>query len=73
MHRYFIGISVSERQQWLADDVLPVLTGRIAHGRMHAGAASSGLSPESLFRTLPAFAPDDPAGMLIAEISGPGT
>lgn len=73
MHRYFIGISVSELQQWLADDVLPVLTGRIAHSRMRADAASSGSVPESLFKTLPAFAPDDPAGVLIAEVSGPGT
>jgi hypothetical protein len=73
MHKYFIGLSVSELQQWLADDVLPVLTGRIAHSRMHTDAASLGSVPESLFRTLPAFAPDDPAGVLIAEVSGPGT
>lgn len=73
MHKYFIGISVSELQQWLADDVLPVLTGRIAYSRLHADAALSGSVPESLFRTLPAFAPDDPAGVLIAEVSGPGT
>ena len=73
MHRYFIGISVSELQQWLADDVLPVLIGRIAYSKMYAGAASSAFAPESLFRTLPAFAPDDPAGVLVAEVSSPGT
>lgn len=73
MHRYFIGISVSELQQWLADDVLPVLTGRITYIRNHAGTALSVAAPDSLFRTLPAFAQDDPAGVVVAEVSGPAT
>lgn len=73
MHRYFIGISVSELQQWLADDVLPVLTGRITYIKNHSGTALSLAAPDSLFVTLPAFAQDDPAGVLVAEVGGPGS
>ena len=73
MNRYFIGVSISELQQWLADDELPVLTGRVAHGRGEPGPTASGAWLEGLFRTLPAFCLDDPAGVVVAEVGGPDT
>lgn len=73
MSEYFIGISISELQQWLADDELPVLTDRITHSRKPLDASSSGSELESLFKSLPPFSLDDQAGVLIVEISGPDT
>jgi hypothetical protein len=73
MNKYFIGISISELQQWLADDELPVITERITHSRNPLGASLSGSELESLFKFLPAFSLDDTAGVMIVEVSGPET
>jgi len=71
MDKYFIGISISELQQWLADDELPVITDRITHSRSPLDASLSDSELESLFKFLPAFSLDDTAGVLIVEVSGP--
>lgn len=73
MSQYFICISIGELQQWLVDDELPVLTGRIIHSRKSLDILSSGSDLENLFKSLPTFSMDDLAGVLIAEIGGPQT
>jgi hypothetical protein len=73
MNEYFIGISVSELQQWLCDDELPVSIDRINHSRTQPDPKLSGHKLESLFKSLPAFSLDDPAGVLIVEVAGPTT
>lgn len=73
MSEYFISISISELQQWLADDELPVLTDRITYSKKPLDASSSGSDLESLFKSLPAFSLDDLAGVLIVDVSGPDT
>ena len=73
MSEYFIGISISELQQWLSDDELPILTDRVTHSIKPLDASSSDDELESLFKSLPAFSLDDVAGVLIAEVSGPTT
>jgi len=73
MNKYFIGISIGELQQWLADDKLPIITDRITHSRSLVDASLSGFELENLFISLPAFSLDDVAGVLIAEISSPDT
>lgn len=72
MNKYFVGISISELQQWLADDELPVITDRVTHSRSLLDVSSSGSELENLFISLPAFSLDDIAGVLIVEVSGPG-
>lgn len=71
MSKYFIGISISELQQWLADDELPILIDRVAYSTKPLHASSSDDELESLFKSLPAFSLDDLAGVLIVEVSGP--
>lgn len=75
MNKYFIGISISELQQWLADDELPVTTDRITHssGSSPVEASLSDHELDNLFKFLPAFSLDDTAGVLIVEISCPKT
>lgn len=71
MNEYFTSVSISELQQWLADDELPVLSDRLTHSREHLNTVSSGFAVERLINCLPAFSLDDPAGVLIVEVKGP--
>jgi hypothetical protein len=71
MCNYFTAISISELQQWLVDDVLPILTERIFYSRAPLNSESSNFDLEGLFKILPPFALDDPAGILIVEVRGP--
>ena len=73
MNAYYVSISISELQQWLVDEELPVFTDRITHSFKQLDAISSGAELENLFKGLPKFSLDDPAGVLIIEVSGPKT
>lgn len=71
MSAYYISISISELQQWLVDEELPMLTDRITYSNKQLDANSNGVEVEDLFKRLPRFSLDDSAGVLIVEISGP--
>ena len=74
MSKYFIGISISELQHWFADNELPLLTDRVTYYKnCPDDSIPSDFDPGSIFNSLPAFSLDDPAGVLIVEISGPRT
>lgn len=71
MSAYYISISISELQQWLADEELWIFTDSIMHSFKQLDADSSGAELENLFKRLPRFSLDDHAGVLIIEVSGP--
>lgn len=71
MRRHYVGISISELQQWLADGQLPVSFGRDAYTNNFVDVESEASETEALLRRLPAFSLDDPAGVLIANVEGP--
>ncbi|KOG93950.1 hypothetical protein AL345_06520 [Aeromonas caviae] len=74
MSKYFIGISISELQHLFADNELPLLTDRVTYYKnCPDDSIPSDFDPGSIFNSLPAFSLDDPAGVLIVEISGPRT
>jgi len=73
MNKYFIGISISELQQWLADDELVFFTDRITHSRSLLDDSLSDSELEDLLISLPSFSLDDIAGVLIVEVKGPDT
>lgn len=73
MGEYYIGLSISELQQWLADDAISISVSRVFHSRVHLDDQAGEAYFDGLFRVLPPFALDDPAGVLIAEITGPAT
>jgi hypothetical protein len=73
MSQYLISISISELQHWLADDIFPVLIGRISHSKIELDEKSSEFELERIFKCLPAFSVDDPAGVLVVEVAGPGS
>ncbi len=73
MGEYYIGLSISDLQQWLADDAISISVSRVFHSRVHLDDQAVEAYFDGLFRVLPPFALDDPAGVLIAEITGPAT
>jgi hypothetical protein len=73
MNKYYVGISISELQHWLADDEFPVLTNRIIYCRKSLDDSLTASDLESLLQSLPAFSLNDLAGVLIVEVSGPDT
>lgn len=73
MSDYYVGISISDLQQWLADDSLPVIISRVFHSRVQLDASAPEESFEGLFKRLPSFALDDPAGVLVAQVGPPET
>ena len=73
INEYYIGISISELQQWLVDEELSVLKDRIVHSRVSLTKNSSFHDLLTLFKSLPVFAVDDQAGVLIVEISPSNT
>lgn len=64
MNQYFISISVSELQQWLGDDQLPIVRDRISQIEENERICH-------LLQRLPAFSIDDEAGVLFVQIGYP--
>lgn len=70
MNSYYIGLSVSDLQQWLGNDSLPVCVNSVFHSRINLDDQPY---LDGLFNILPSFMLDDPAGVLVAEISSPAS
>lgn len=73
MSHYYTSISISELQNWLADEALQILSNRIIYSVRALESASYDSALHTLLNRLPAFSLDDHAGTLIVEISNPAT